>query len=162
MNDSKSLRNGRRVRIRRLNAGVTLPRYQSPGAAAFDLAARQEVTIQPGEVTLIPTGLVIEVPPGHVLLIVARSSLPLRKQLMVANGVGVIDADYHGPSDEVKVEVYNFSQAPVTIARGERIAQGLIVPVVRAIWDEVDRTDAPSRGGFGSTGGYDEAGGVSK
>jgi dUTP pyrophosphatase len=146
--------NARRVRIRRLDPAVPAPQYQSGEAAAFDLAARDDVIVQPGEVTLVATGLVIEVPPNHALLIVARSSLPLRKRLMVANGIGVIDPDYRGPSDEVKVEVYNFSAEAVKIDRGERIAQGLIVAVLRAVWQETEGHDAPSRGGFGSTGGY--------
>jgi dUTP pyrophosphatase len=144
----------RRIRVRRLDASVALPGYHSTDAAAFDLAARDPVLVPPGEVVLVATGLVIEVPPGHAMLIVARSSLPLKKQLMVANGVGVIDADYCGPTDEIKVEVYNFSSTSVAIAPGERIAQGLIVPVVRAVWQEVQEARAQSRGGFGSTGGY--------
>jgi dUTP pyrophosphatase len=144
--------------VRRLDPGVALPAYQSADAAAFDLAARESVRVVPGDVSLVPTGLVIEVPRGHALLIVARSSLPLKKQLMVANGVGVIDADYCGPADEIKVEVYNFSSTDVVIGRGERIAQGLIVPVIRAVWDEVQESQARSRGGFGSTGGYDAPG----
>ncbi|MGE3840491.1 MAG: dUTP diphosphatase [Vicinamibacterales bacterium] len=142
------------IRIRRLAAHVALPRYQSRHAAGFDLAAREPVVVEPGAVVLVPTGLVIEVPEHHALLIVARSSLPIKKRLMVANGVGVVDADYRGPTDEVKVELYNFSGEPATIAEGERIAQGLIVPVVRASWLEVNEASAPERGGFGSTGGY--------
>lgn len=143
-----------RIRIRRLDPAIALPAYHSADAVAFDFSARVEAAVAPGAVALIPTGLVIEVPAGHALLVVARSSLPIRKRLMVANGVGIIDRDYCGPTDEIKVEVYNFSDVPVTIARGERIAQGLIVPVARAEWEEVADAQAPSRGGFGSTGGY--------
>jgi dUTP pyrophosphatase len=90
--------------------------------------------------------------------VVARSSLPIRKRLMVANGVGVVDADYRGPADEVKVEVYNFSSDTVRLDRGERVAQGLVVPVLRVQWEEVAESPSPSRGGFGSTGGYGPAG----
>lgn len=143
-----------RIRVRRLDPAIALPAYHSADAAAFDFTARERVTVAPGAVVLAPTGLVIEVPAGHALLVIARSSLPIRKRLMVANGVGVIDRDYCGPTDEIKVEVYNFSAEPVTIEAGERIAQGLIVRVARAEWEEVDETRAPSRGGFGSTGGY--------
>jgi dUTP pyrophosphatase len=144
-----------RVRVRRLHPSIALPAYQSPEAVAFDFAAREQVGVPPGAVVLVPTGLVIEVPAGHALLVVARSSLPIRKRLMVANGIGVIDRDYCGPDDEIKVEVFNFSDATVTIEAGERIAQGLLVPVGRAEWEESDDSQAPSRGGFGSTGGYD-------
>lgn len=143
------------IRIRRLDPSVALPLYHSADAAGFDLAARAQVRVEPGQVVLVPTGLVIEVPPHHALLIVARSSLPIKKQLMVANGVGVVDTDYRGPTDEIKVEVYNFSGDAVVVEPGERIAQGLIVPVVRAVWQEIGSSDAPARGGFGSTGGYD-------
>jgi dUTP pyrophosphatase len=141
------------VRIHRLHPDVPLPRYETAGAAGFDLAASEDVVVPPGGLALVPTGLVIEVPPGHFLGIFARSSTPLRRGLMVANGVGVIDQDYCGPTDEVKVQVLNFTQAPVTVARGDRIAQGLFIPVARAAWQEEtgDLRDA-SRGGFGATG----------
>jgi dUTP pyrophosphatase len=145
-----------RVRISRLAPDVSLPAYHSSGAAAFDLAAAEDVVVAPGEVRLISTGLVVEVPAGHFLAIVARSSLPLKKGLMVANGIGVVDSDYCGPGDEVKVEVINVTGAPVTVARGERIAQGLILGVARVEWDERTADEgAPSRGGFGATGGYE-------
>ena len=142
----------RAVRIRRLRADVTLPKYESAAAAGFDLAAADDVMIAPGEVRLVPTGLVIEVPEGMFLGIFARSSTPLKRGLMVANGVGVIDADYCGPADEVKVQVLNFTPSPVTIKAGERIAQGLLLPITRVEWNEVDTIDRETRGGFGSTG----------
>jgi dUTP diphosphatase len=140
------------VRIKRIRPNAELPKYQSAGAAAFDLAAAEQVTIQPGEVALVPTGLVVEVPAGMFLAILARSSTPLKRGLMVANGVGVIDPDYSGPSDEVKVVVLNFRHAAVTLAPGDRIAQGILLPAPRITWIEVDELDAPSRGGFGATG----------
>jgi dUTP diphosphatase len=140
------------VRIKRIRPNAELPKYQSAGAAAFDLAAAEQVTIEPGEVALVPTGLVVEVPAGMFLAILARSSTPLKRGLMVANGVGVIDPDYSGPSDEVKVVVLNFRNAAVTLAPGDRIAQGILLPAPRITWIEVDELDAPSRGGFGATG----------
>jgi dUTP pyrophosphatase len=142
----------RRVRIRRLRAGVALPKYESAAAAGFDLAAADDITIAPGEVALVPTGLVIEVPEGMFLGIFARSSTPLKRGLMIANGVGVIDADYCGPGDEVKVQVLNFTQSPVRLKAGDRIAQGLLLPITRVEWNEVDTIDRETRGGFGSTG----------
>jgi dUTP pyrophosphatase len=142
-----------RIRITRLDPTVALPKYHSAGAAAFDLASREPVTVAPGEVRLVGTGLVVEVPRGHFLAVVARSSLPIKKGLLVANAIGIVDSDYCGPEDEVKVEVYNFRDRPVEIARGERIAQGLILPAVRVEWEEADEATSPSRGGFGSTGG---------
>ena len=142
-----------KVRIRRLDPSVELPAYGTDGSAAFDLAASETTVIAPGEVRLVPTGLVIEVPAGMFLGIFARSSTPLKKGLMVANGVGVIDQDYCGPADEVKIQVLNFTAAPVQVARGDRIAQGLYIPVARADWQEVDDDlRNGSRGGFGATG----------
>jgi dUTP pyrophosphatase len=141
-----------KVRIRRLDASVELPAYATDGSAAFDLAVSADTTIAPGEVRLVPTGLVIEVPAGMFLAIFARSSTPLKKGLMVANGVGVVDSDYCGPADEVKIPALNFTSQPVQIARGDRIAQGILLPSPRVVWEEVGELRAGSRGGFGATG----------
>lgn len=110
------------------------------------------MTVQPGEVTLVPTGLVIEVPAGHMLGVFARSSTPLKRGLMVANGVGIVDSDYCGPTDEIKIEVFNFTSSPVEIRPGDRLAQGVIMPYVRAEWSESAAPARQARGGFGSTG----------
>ena len=142
------------VRIRRLDPSIALPEYQTAGAAGFDLASSADVEIPAGQIALVPTGLLIEVPPGHFLGIFARSSTPLKRGLMVANGVGVIDQDYCGPADEVRIQVLNFTTATVRISKGDRIAQGLFVPVARAEWREAERDLRDgSRGGFGATGG---------
>ena len=141
-----------RVRIARLHPHVALPEYQTSGAAGFDLAASADVVVPPGGVALVPTGLVIEVPLGHFLGVFARSSTPLKRGLMVANGVGIVDSDYCGPKDEIKIEVFNFTALPVTVQPGDRLAQGIILPYVRADWDEQAGTARASRGGFGSTG----------
>jgi dUTP pyrophosphatase len=140
------------VRIKRLSPSVPLPRYESDGAAAFDLAAAADVIVEAGQVALIPTGLIIEVPPGMFLGIFARSSTPLKRGLMVANGVGIVDHDYCGPDDEVKIAVVNFTSAAVRVAAGDRIAQGMLLPVNRVMWEETDALRGESRGGFGSTG----------
>jgi dUTP pyrophosphatase len=140
------------VRIHRLDPAVPLPSYQTAGAAGFDLAANAEVAIAPGAIVLIPTGLVVEVPQGHFLGIFARSSTPLKKGLVVANGVGVLDSDYCGPTDEVKIQVMNVTKYPVTVLKGDRIAQGIVMPFVRVDIEDGAGATAPSRGGFGSTG----------
>jgi dUTP pyrophosphatase len=143
----------RPIRISRLDPSVALPQYQTPGAAGFDLAASADVIVAPGTIALIPTGLVIQVPAGHFLGIFARSSTPLKKGLMVANGVGVVDEDYCGPADEVKIQVLNFTAEPVQVRRGDRIAQGLVIAVARAEWqEESGDLRRGSRGGFGATG----------
>ena len=140
------------VRIHRLAPSANLPRYESAQAAGFDLAASQDMAIQPGEVALVPTGLVIEVPSGMFLGIFARSSTPLKRGLMVANGVGVVDPDYCGPSDEVKIAVLNFTTDVAHVRAGDRIAQGILLPAARVEWEESEPGKAASRGGFGSTG----------
>jgi dUTP pyrophosphatase len=141
-----------RLKIRRLHPHVQLPQYGTAGAAAFDLALSQDVTIAPGEVRLVPTGLVIEVPEGMFLAVFARSSTPLKKGLMVANGVGVVDSDFCGPNDELKVPILNITSQPVTLVTGDRIAQGIILPSPRVQWEEVTEIRSESRGGFGATG----------
>ena len=90
-----------RLRIRRLDSTIPLPTYGTDEAAGFDLAASHDLTVEPRRIALVRTGLVIEVPPGHCLAILARSSTPLKRGLMVANGVGIVDPDYSGPDDEV-------------------------------------------------------------
>lgn len=129
-----------------------MPSYQTAGAAGFDLAASADTEVMPGAIVLVPTGLVVEVPAGHFLGIFARSSTPLKRGLVVANGVGVLDSDYCGPTDEVKIQVMNVTGEPVTVRRGDRIAQGIVMPFVRVSLEEGAGTTAPSRGGFGSTG----------
>ena len=141
-----------RVRIHRLSPAAELPRYATAGAAGFDLVASQDTSVEPGRTALVPTGLVIEVPDGMFLGIFARSSTPLKRGLMVANGVGVVDSDYCGATDEVKIAVLNFTAAAVTVKAGERIAQGILLPITRVEWDESGIPDRDTRGGFGSTG----------
>src|SRR5215471_20550516 len=141
-----------RLRIKRLDSTVSLPTYATDEAAGFDLAAAQDVCLAPGQIALVPTGLVIEVPSGHFLAIFARSSTPLKRGLMVANGVGVIDPDYSGPNDEVMIQVLNITDREVRIAPGDRLAQGIVLPAPRVTWDEVAEIREVTRGGFGATG----------
>lgn len=140
-----------RVRIMRIDPDLPLPVYETPGAVGFDLLARVETTVEARGIGRIPANVVVETPPGYMLLVAARSSLPGRKGLSVPHGIGVIDQDYCGPRDEILVQVYNFTDAPVTVARGDKIAQGVFVRVDRARWEEADFSDRRSRGGFGST-----------
>ncbi len=140
-----------KLSIYRLDPSVPVPKYETAGAAGFDLAASADTSIAPGEVALVPTGLVITVPPGHFLGIFARSSTPLKRGLIVANGVGVVDSDYCGPDDEVKVQVLNITKAYVHVKKGDRIAQGVILAFARAEIADAPRPEAKTRGGFGST-----------
>jgi dUTP pyrophosphatase len=140
------------LKITRLTPGVPFPAYATEGSAAFDLAAAADVDVPARGIALVPTGLVVEVPGGHFLAILARSSTPLKRGLMVANGVGVVDADYCGPADEVKVQVINVTDAAVRVGAGERIAQAMVLAAPRLELVEQAIGDRPSRGGFGSTG----------
>jgi len=140
------------VKIKRLDPAVQLPAPATGGAAGFDLAASVDLEVPAHAIRLVGTGLVIAVPDGHFLGVFARSSTPLKRGLIVANGVGVVDADYCGPNDEIKIQVFNFTDAPVKVARGDRLAQGIILPCPRVAWEEVSEIAAPTRGGFGSTG----------
>ncbi len=141
-----------RLKIKRLDPSIGLPAPATGGAAGFDLAASVDMDIPPRQIRLVGTGLVIAVPDGHFLGIFARSSTPLKRGLIVANGVGVVDADYCGPADEIKLQLLNVTDAPVQIKKGDRLAQGIVLPTPHVEWDEVDEMAAPTRGGFGSTG----------
>jgi dUTP pyrophosphatase len=141
-----------RLKIKRLQPGIALPEAATARAAGFDLAAAADLEIPPHSIRLVGTGLVIAVPDGHFLGIFARSSTPLKRGLMVANGVGIIDADYCGPADEIKIQLLNFTDAPVKVSKGDRLAQGIVLPCPVIEWEETADIQAPTRGGFGSTG----------
>lgn len=142
------------VKIKRLNKDIPLPQYQTPGSVAFDLSAAEDIIIAPHNIILIPTGLVVQTPPGHMLMLAPRSSLPLKKGLTLANCVGIIDQDYCGPEDELKFQAINLTDKPVEIKKGDRIAQAVFVKMETANFEEIEEIRAESRGGFGSTEGY--------
>ncbi len=140
------------VDITRIDPTLPLPEYHTSGAAAFDLTVRETTVIEPGQIGLVPGNVIVKVPEGYALLILPRSSMPRKKSLVFPHSVGLIDQDYHGPKDEIFVQVQNTSKDPVTVERGERIAQGLFVKIDHAQWQEVTDHGAETRGGFGSTG----------
>jgi len=135
--------------------GLTLPAYQSAHAAGLDLLAAvpedKPLTMVPGQRVLVPTGLMIAVPPGHEAQVRPRSGLALKHGVTVLNSPGTVDADYRG---EVSVLLINHGEEPFTIRRGERIAQLVIAAVTQAnlvVVASLPSTDRGS-GGFGSTG----------
>lgn len=140
------------VKIKRIDTSLPLPEYQTTGAVAFDLYSRIDMAITPKTIALIPTNLIIETPVGYMLTVVTRSSTPKKKGLLVPHGIGIIDQDYHGEKDEIMLQVYNFTDQEVNIARGERVGQAVFVRVDRGEWEEVSEMKETSRGGFGSTG----------
>jgi dUTP pyrophosphatase len=143
------------VKIRRLphGEGLELPHYATSGAAGMDLLAAVEapVSIAPGGRALIPTGFCIALPAGYELQVRPRSGLALKNGITLPNSPGTIDEDYRG---EVGVIVLNTGAEPFVVTRGMRIAQAVVAPVVRALWDVVEDLDDTARGagGFGSTG----------
>lgn len=142
-----------KVNIKKLNENAIIPTYGSEFAAGADLYAciDEEVTILPNETKLIKTGLAIEVPQGYGAFIYARSGLASKRGLAPANKVGVVDADYRG---EVMVALHNHSSEAQTVGVGERIAQMVIAPFLKADFTVVEELSDTQRGagGFGSTG----------
>jgi dUTP pyrophosphatase len=146
---------GVKVEVLRLAHGqdLDLPAYMTPQAAGMDLAAAlaEPLTLPPGQIALVPTGLSLAIPEGHEGQVRPRSGLAVKYGLTVVNAPGTIDADYRG---EVKVALINLGAKPVTLVRGDRVAQLIIAPVTRALLVEVTELP-PSRrgeGGFGHTG----------
>ena len=141
------------IRVKKLNPNAKLPTYGSSEAAGADLYAclEEAVTIQPGEVYWVPTGIALEVPKGCAGLVYARSSMGAKRGLAPANKVGVVDPDYRG---EIKVVLLNHSNQPQVLQPGERVAQFVITPVLTPAYEEAEDLSDTSRGigGFGSTG----------
>ncbi len=143
------------VKVKRLdnNRDLPLPSYQSDGSSGLDLRAAigDAVTLQPGDIRLIPTGLSISLPQGYEAQIRPRSGLALDYGLGLVNAPGTIDSDYRG---EIQIVAINWGKKPVTIKRGDRIAQMIISRVSRVVIKEVNELDPTERGGggFGHSG----------
>ncbi|MCR5608186.1 MAG: dUTP diphosphatase [Lachnospiraceae bacterium] len=145
--------NTSKVSIKKLKKDAVIPSYGTPYAAGADLYAclEEPVTIKPSETVMIPTGVSMAIPTGCAGLIYARSGLASKKGLAPANKVGVIDSDYRG---EILVALHNHSTKEAVVEGGERVAQLVITPYIKALFNETDELDETDRGsnGFGSTG----------
>jgi dUTP pyrophosphatase len=128
------------------------PGYATAGSVAFDLAARETIVVQPGHIARIPTNVIVQIPDGYCLLVALRSSTPSRLGLIMPNAPAIIDRDFCGAHDELLVQVLNFTDNPVTVERGTRIAQAMFVRTDRLPLNFGERPTTASRGGFGSTG----------
>ena len=141
------------VNIKKLSEGAVIPSYGTDFAAGADLYACADapVEIGAGQTVMIKTGIAMELPEGYAGLIYARSGLATKKGLAPANKVGVVDSDYRG---EIMVVLHNHSEIPQVIEPGERIAQMIITPYIRGMFNVVDALSDTERGagGFGSTG----------
>lgn len=139
------------IKIKRFDKSLPLPEYKTDGAAAFDLYTRETVTIQPGEVVLIPMNVAIQIPKDHFILLANRSST-FKMGITCANGLGIGDSDYCGDNDEYRFSALNYTKEPVTIEKGTRCCQMLVLPVQQMDIQEVDHLENEDRGGFGTTG----------
>lgn len=150
-----NLQNDVPVRVKRLphGEGLDLPVYATSGAAGMDVLAAEDVTLAPGGRHAVTTGLAMAIPDGYEIQVRPRSGLALKHGISLPNTPGTIDSDYRG---ELKVIMINLGQDAFVIRRGDRIAQLVLAPVVRAAWEEVVDLDETARGegGFGSTGGH--------
>jgi dUTP pyrophosphatase len=143
------------VEVKRLphGEGLALPAYATSGAAGMDVVSAEDVTLAPGARHAVATGLSMAIPAGFEIQVRPRSGLALKHGITVPNTPGTIDSDYRG---ELKIILINHGAEDFAIARGDRVAQLVLAPVVQAAWQEVAELDTTSRGtgGFGSTGGH--------
>ncbi len=140
-----------KLKVKRFNKTLPLPGYKSKGAVAFDLYSRETITINPGEVKLIPLNIAIELPKGYFAFLTNRSST-YKLGITCVNGNGIGDQDYCGDNDEYRFPALNYTNKSVTIEKGTRCCQMLILPVEIVDIEEVDHLENDDRGGFGTTG----------
>lgn len=154
-----------KIRIYRKYKEIPLPTRKTSKSAGLDIYCPIEVELKPGRVTIIPTGLIVEAPEGYFYKIFIRSGFAVRNNVSLVNDVGIIDGDYCGPDDEIKVAlIRHFSSDPeensrkVVLKKGERFAQIIFEKMAfnEIEWDEQDSPDfaGKTRGGFGSTGQF--------
>lgn len=139
------------VKITRVHPEATIPVYATKGAAGFDLPLLEDLVVPAHGTIKTRTGLIFSPPPGYALFIFPRSSTFGKTSLQLANTVGILDEDFCGPTDELTLHFYNPTNQDVRVSKGTRLAQGVFLPVLRAIWEE-GTAEGESRGGFGSTG----------
>jgi dUTP pyrophosphatase len=141
------------ISFKKTSPTALTPAYQTSGAAGFDLAIIEDLTIPPRSFVKTSTGLIIQIPVGYFLLITSRSSNSIKKGIALANGVGIIDSDYHGPNDIIGLIIENITDSPVSLKAGDRVAQAIVLPSPQATFTELaSEISDGNRGGFGSTG----------
>ena len=142
-----------KIQIKKLSNEVLTPKYETSGSSGMDIAAyiKQDITIEPGEKALIPTGFSLSIPLGYEVQIRPRSGLAAKKGITILNTPGTIDSDYRG---EIKVILINLSKDGFSVKNGERIAQMVVCPIKQVVVEEVKELSETNRGigGFGSTG----------
>lgn len=143
-----------KVQIHRIDDTLPLPQYETSGSFGFDFIARQDTIIEPGQLGLVPSNVIVKCPEELALLVLPRSSTYRKTGLVFPHSVGLIDQDYCGVDDEIMIQLVNPRSHDVTVKRGDKVAQGLFVNSPKVEFTEVskDFLGKDSRGGFGSTG----------
>ena len=148
-----------KVKIKRFDKSLPLPefdesdpksgeRYDKSRVAGFDFFCREDVVIGPHELALVGVNNSIQTPPNCFLLLSVRSSTPWKKGLMLANGIGIVDPFFSGDADELKIQLYNITDKPVEVKKGETLAQGIIVRREPVEWEEVETMGVDGHGGY--------------
>jgi dUTP pyrophosphatase len=142
---------GMQLKFKRIHPSAKIPQYQTRGAAGFDFYSVEDAHLKAGEVSLVATGLSVEIPEGFELQIRARSGLSAKWGVFLVNGIGTVDSDYRG---EIKIILSTCTSGLVYLKAGERIAQGVLTRVTQAVISETTELSETERGmgGFGSTG----------
>lgn len=141
-------------RVSRIEEEIKLPTRATNGSAGYDFYAIEDIELPAGELTRIPTGIKCKITPFMALILANRSSNPSKRNLILSNGIGVIDSDYYGNIEndgEIMFEFYNTSKKAIKLTKGEKIGQGFIVHIIRVENDMIENPDARRAGGFGST-----------
>ena len=133
-----------KINVKRFDKTLSLPRYEK-NAAGFDFTCRTGVSIKPGEIVAVPANIAISVPTGYVLLAFSRSTTPTRKGLVMPHSVGVIDPFFCGDDNEIKLIFQNITKETVRIVKGDKLAQGVLMKIETAIFNEVDRLKKSTR-----------------
>jgi dUTP pyrophosphatase len=148
-----------KIRIKRFDKTLPLPefnetnpktgkRYRKSQIAGFDLFCRESVVIEPRSLAVVAVNNAIQTPPDCFLMLSIRSSTPWAKGLVLANSPGIVDPFYSGDSDELKIQLYNITDKPVTVTKGEALVQGIILRREPVEWEEVDKMSGEGHGGY--------------
>lgn len=144
------------IKIKRLHENAIIPKYATIGSAGFDFHSVDDIIIYPGETALVKTGLSFEIPINYELQVRPRSGMSLKTKLRVSNSPGTVDSDYRGEICIImdNIDIKSDHRIPYEIKKGDRIAQGVICPIIQVTFEEVNKLNETERntGAFGSTG----------
>lgn len=145
-----------KIKIKKLHENAIIPKYATIGSAGFDFHSVDDIIIYPGETALVKTGLSFEIPINYELQVRPRSGMSLKTKLRVSNSPGTVDSDYRGEICIImdNIDIKSDHRIPYEIKKGDRIAQGIICPIIQVVFEEVNELNKTERntGAFGSTG----------